>query len=116
MCGSRAGKDRESVYFLIGILFFVTSHECLTRVTSYLASVVWCKTSFTFVCSKDFLKITDGMDEIFGLYCGNKTTGKNLHVTGERVKLIFHSDGEIERRGYLLNFTLVSLPSLSSGK
>ena len=104
------------MYLLIGILFFVTCHECLTRVTSYLVSVVWCKTSFTFICSKDFLRITDGMDEILGLYCGNKTAGKSLNVTGARVKLIFHSDGEIERRGYLLNFTLVSLPSPSSGK
>ena len=78
--------------------------------------MVWCKTTFAFHCSKDFLKITDGVDEIFGLYCGNKTAGKNLHVTGDRVKLIFHSDGAIERRGYLLNFTLVSLSSFSSGK
>ena len=78
--------------------------------------MVWCKTTFAFHCSKDFLKITDGLDETFGLYCGNKTAGKNLHVTGDRVKLIFHSDGAIERRGYLLNFTLVSLSSFSSGK
>ena len=48
-------------------------------------------------------------------YCGNKT-GENLLVTGDKVKIIFHSDGEIEQRGYLLNFTLVSLPSVSSGK
>ncbi|XP_020627126.1 uncharacterized protein LOC110064416 [Orbicella faveolata] len=46
-------------------------------------------------------------------YCGNKT-GQNLRVTGDQVEVIFHSDGEIERRGYLLNFTLVSLPSVSS--
>ena len=56
------------------------------------------------------------MDEIFGLYCGSKTAGKNLRVTGDRVKLILHSDGKIERRGYLLNFTLVSSSSVSSGK
>ena len=78
--------------------------------------MVWCKTSFTFLCSKDFLRITDGLGKIFGFYCGNKTAGKNLNVTGDRVKLIFHSDGAIERRGYLLNFTLISLPSVSSGK
>ena len=56
------------------------------------------------------------MDKIFGLYCGNKTAGKNLRVTGDSMKLIFRSDGEIERRGYLLNFTLVSPDSVSSGK
>jgi len=37
-------------------------------------------------------------------------------VTGDQVEILFHSDGAIERRGYLLNFTLVSLPSVSSGK
>ena len=62
------------------------------------------------------MKIADGMDEVFGLYCGNKTAGKSFHVTSDRMKLIFHSDGEIERRGYLLNFTLVSLSSFSNGK
>ena len=56
------------------------------------------------------------MNKIFGPYCGNKTARKNIHVTGDRVKFTFHSDGEIERRGYLLNFTLVSLSSVSSGK
>ena len=61
------------------------------------------------------MRITDGVDRIFGVYCGNKTV-KNLRVTGDRVKLIFHSDGKIERTGYLLNFTLVSLSSSSSGK
>ena len=58
-------------------------------------------------CSKDFLRITDGMDKILGNYCGNKT-GQNLLVTEDKVEIIFHTDGEIERRGYLLNFTLVS--------
>ena len=48
-------------------------------------------------------------------YCGNKT-GENLQVTGDKVQIIFHSNEEIERRGYLLNFTLVSLPLVSSGK
>ena len=98
------------------ILFLDTSQECLTHVPSYLVSVVWCKTSFTFLCSKDFLRITDGVDKIFGEYCGNQSVGQTLRVTGDHVKIMFHSDGEIERRGYLLNFTLVSLPSFSSGK
>ena len=48
-------------------------------------------------------------------YCGNKT-GQTLNVTGAQVKILFHSDGEIERRGYLLNLTLVSLLTVSSGK
>ena len=43
-------------------------------------------------------------------YCGDKT-GENLLVTGDKVEIIFHSDGEIERRGYMLHFTLVRLLS-----
>ena len=57
-------------------------------------------------CSKDFLRITDGTDTL-GNYCGNKT-GQNLLVTEDKVKIIFYTDGKIERRGYLLNFTLFS--------
>jgi len=55
------------------------------------------------------------MGKVLGLYCGNKT-GENLLVTGDKVEIIFRSDGEIEQRGYLLNFTLVSSPSVSNGK
>ena len=67
-------------------------------------------------CSKDFLRITDGMDKTLGMYCGNRTVGQNLLVTEDKVAIIFHTDGEIERRGYLLNFTLVLSPSVSKGK
>ena len=86
----------------------------LTSVTSYFVSVACCKTSFTFLCSKDFLRITDGMGKVIHC-CGNKT-GQNLLVTGDRVRLAFYSNGNIERGGYLLCFTLVSLSSFSSGK
>ena len=54
----------------------------------------------------------DGMNKIFGEYCGNKS-GQNLLVTGDEVQILFHSDDKIERRGYLLNFTLVSTPLVS---
>ena len=68
-------------------------------------------------CSKDFLRITDGMDKILRNYCGNKT-GQNLLVTEDKMQIIFHSDKDTEQRGYLLNFTLVSnsLPSVSKGE
>ena len=105
------------MYLLIGVLFFLTRLTSVSpRVTSYLVSVVWSKTLFIFLCSKDFLRITDGVGKIFGVYCGNKTIGQNLTVTGDQMEILFYSDGEIERRGYLLNFTLVSLSSFSSGK
>ena len=55
------------------------------------------------------------MGKVLGVYCGDKTD-ENLLVTGDKVEIIFHSDGETEQRGYLLNFTLVLLPSVSNGK
>ena len=72
-----------------------------------LSLVVWSKTSFIFLCSKDSLRITDGSRAMFGFYCGNMT-GKNLLVTGDQVKILFESDHKVEQRGYRLVFTLVS--------
>ena len=69
--------------------------------------VVSRKTSFTFLCSKDFLRITDGMGKRLDQYCGNKT-GERLRVTGDQVELMFRSDNNVEQRGYYLVFTLVS--------
>ena len=62
--------------------------------------------SLNFLCSKDYLRITDGMRKTFGVYCGNRT-GENVFVTGDQVRIIFHSDDDIQRRGYLLVLTLV---------
>ena len=45
------------------------------------------------------------MGKTYGVYCGNKT-GENVVVTGDLVRIIFHSDNDIQRRGYLLVLTL----------
>ena len=66
-------------------------------------------------CRKDFLRITNGVGKILGQYCGD-LTGQNRLVNEDQVEIIFQTDEDIERRGYLLNFTLVSLPSVSNGK
>ena len=61
-----------------------------------------------FRSSKDSLRITDGVGGTFGefgVYCGNKT-GENVLVTGDQVRIIFHSDDNIQRRGYLLVLSL----------
>ena len=79
--------------------------------SSYSALVVCRKTSFTFLCSEDFLRITDGMGRRLD-YCGNKT-GQHLLVTGDQVEFMFRTDGKVEQRGYHLVFTLVSSFSVS---
>ena len=60
----------------------------------------------TYLCSKDVLRITDGLGRGFD-YCGNKT-GQNLLVTGDKVEIEFRSDDAVEQRGYYLVFTLKS--------
>ena len=87
------------MYLLIGIIYFGTSRECLKL-------VVWSKTSFTFLCSNDVLRIIDGMGRRLD-YCGNKS-GQNVNVTGDQVKILFQSDNKVEQRGYRLVFTLLS--------
>ena len=68
--------------------------------------MILCKTSFIFLCSKDYLRIADGMGRVFE-NCGNKT-GQNILVTGDKVEMKFRSDDRVEQRGYYLVFTLVS--------
>ena len=73
--------------------------------------MISCETPFTSLCSKDFLRIVDGMGK--GVrYCGNKTS-ENLLMTGDKVEMTFRSDDELEQRGYYLVFTLVSSPLVS---
>jgi len=85
------------MYLLLGI-----------KSVKLLCLVVWSRTSFTFLCSKDFLRITDGMGTMLSrFYCGNMT-GKNFLVTGDQVKILFKSDDKVEQRGFRLVFTLIS--------
>ena len=78
----------------------------------FVTLVIWCETSFSFLCSKDFLRITDAMGRRHD-YCGNKT-GQKLLVTGDKMGMTFRSDDKVENRGYYLVFTLVSQASVSS--
>ena len=64
--------------------------------------MILCKTSSTFLCSKDFLRITDGMGRVFD-YCGNKT-GQNVLVTGDKVEMKFRSDDRAGTKRILFSF------------
>ena len=54
----------------------------------------------------DYLKITNENDEIFGVICGEQR-GQNVIVIGNYVQLIFHSDSEVQKKGFLISFTAV---------
>ena len=46
----------------------------------------------------------------FGVFCG-QWAGKEVNVTGSYVQLTFHSDKELQTKGFLLLFTSILLPS-----
>ena len=52
------------------------------------------------------MKITNENDEIFGVVCGEQR-GENVVVIGNYVQLTFHSDSEVQKKGFELSFTAV---------
>ena len=60
-------------------------------------------------CSRDYLKITNEKNQIFGrgVYCGQQT-GQTVLVTGKYALLKFYSDDTIQKRGFVIHFTAVS--------
>ncbi|KAL9980659.1 hypothetical protein ACROYT_G009271 [Oculina patagonica] len=57
-------------------------------------------------CRFDFLKITNEYNDNSTKHCGKKT-GQAVIVTGDHVVLIFHTDDDREKRGFLLFFTAI---------
>ena len=53
--------------------------------------------------SFDYLEIgKDG--RMVGKYCGSRTA-QNILLTGHKILITFHSDGSVQRRGFLIHFT-----------
>ena len=59
--------------------------------------------------SYDYLKITNENNDIFGMICGVRR-GSDIIVTGNYALLTFHSDSEVQGRGFFISFTAVSKP------
>ena len=55
----------------------------------------------------DYLKITNEVNETFGMHCGDRT-GRTVTVTGKQVVMTFHSDQSVQKRGFVI--TLTSTP------
>ena len=62
-----------------------------------------------FLCSRDYLQITNEKNRVFGKYCGHMT-GKTVLVSGTSALIEFHSDSNIQNRGFLISFTAVVPP------
>lgn len=64
---------------------------------------------FSFLKSYDYVKIANENNVIFGVICGVRY-GTDFIVTGEYVRLTFHSDSEVQRKGFNVSFTVVPKP------
>ena len=62
-----------------------------------------------FLCSRDYLQITNENNRVFGKYCGHRT-GKTVLVSGKYVLIKFHPDSNIQDRGFLIKFADVVPP------
>ena len=58
-----------------------------------------------FICSFDYLNITNENNQDFGKYCGSQA-GLHVVVTGIEAVITFHSDSSVTRRGYKLTFNV----------
>ncbi|KAL9986761.1 hypothetical protein ACROYT_G000954 [Oculina patagonica] len=61
---------------------------------------------YHYSCSFDYLTIKDDEDQTAGTYCGEKT-GQNVYLTGNKVLITFHSDENVQERGFVIKFTAV---------
>ncbi|KAJ7376339.1 hypothetical protein OS493_035264 [Desmophyllum pertusum] len=55
-------------------------------------------------CRYDYLSISNENNQTFGVYCGHKTV-QIVSITGDDAVITFHSDGSVQKRGFLLFFT-----------
>ena len=59
-----------------------------------------------FLLRYDYLKITNEKNKEFGLICGVQH-GADVIVVGDYARLIFHSDAEVQKKGFLISFNAV---------
>ena len=55
------------------------------------------------------MKITNENGDIFGVICGVRR-GSDIIVTGDFALLTFHSDSDVQGRGFFISFTVVPKP------
>ncbi|KAK2569854.1 Cubilin, partial [Acropora cervicornis] len=58
--------------------------------------------------SYDYVRIRNDMGVTYGKYCGLRS-GKTVLVTGSRASFHFHSDSSVQRKGFRLYLSIVSL-------
>ena len=55
------------------------------------------------------MKITNEESEPFGVICGWRY-GTDIIVTGGSARLIFHSNSEVQKKGFNISFTVIPKP------
>lgn len=96
-------KDHKQ-FTLLGV-----RNEIISMRSSCMQQILNQKThlsNFLFLISLDFLRISNENNDNLGLLCGQES-GEEVLATGMYVMMTFHSDPEVTRRGFLLEFTAV---------
>ena len=86
-------KENEESGFKVEVI------PCYTRSLVYVS----------FLCRRDYLKITNEKNRVFGKYCGHMS-GKTVLVSGKYALIKFHSDSRNKTRAFLMKFTAVVPP------
>ncbi|XP_074612569.1 cubilin-like [Acropora palmata] len=63
-------------------------------------------------CGYDYLRIRNDMGVTYGKYCGLRS-GKTVLVSGSRASFHFHSDSSVQRKGFRLYLSIVSLANVA---
>ncbi|XP_067026542.1 CUB and peptidase domain-containing protein 1-like [Acropora muricata] len=63
-------------------------------------------------CGYDYLRIRNNMGVTYGKYCGLRSN-KTVLVTGSRASFHFHSDSSVQRKGFRLHLSIVSLANVA---
>ena len=56
----------------------------------------------------DYLQVTNENKYEFGVICGDQR-GEDIIVTGNYVELTFHSDFDVEEKGFVISFAAVPM-------
>ena len=64
------------------------------------------KTYLNFSCRHDYLKMVDDNSNEVGKYCG-ELSGEEVFVFGKYALLRFHTDANIQRRGFQISISYI---------
>ena len=79
--------------------FFGLSLRLFVRLLSFCSLGTNSYIYYFLLCRRDYVEISNEKGLVLGRYCG-EISGSKVAVSGDYVLITFHSDSNIQRRGY----------------